>query len=211
MAAVPAANLALFDFDGTITTRELLPAFVRQAVDPKRLVIGHLLLAPLIIGYKLGWVSGVKVRAAIVRVGFTGESVAMYQHAGLRFAQRVLPVHLRDEAMQRIAWHKDQGDTVVVVSGAFDAYLSHWCREHGLELICSSLEQRDGLLTGRYAGQQCVRAEKARRVRERFDLSAYAQVYAYGDTPEDLDLLALAHRRFYQWRELPAATEPGHD
>ncbi|MFL6585405.1 MAG: hypothetical protein ACJ8GV_00770 [Luteimonas sp.] len=35
--------LALFDFDGTITTRETLPDFLRFATPPRRLQIGTLL------------------------------------------------------------------------------------------------------------------------------------------------------------------------
>jgi phosphoserine phosphatase len=42
-------NLALFDFDGTITTREMLPDFFRLAIPSHRLFIGKILLAPLII------------------------------------------------------------------------------------------------------------------------------------------------------------------
>jgi len=64
--------------------------------------------------------------------------------------------------------------------------------------------------TGRYAGAQCVNEEKVRRVRERFDLSHFATIHAYGDTPEDEALLALAHRRWYRWQERagPAITPP---
>jgi phosphoserine phosphatase len=36
--------------------------------------------------------------------------------------------------------------------------------------------------------------EKARRISSQFDLSRYPEVYAYGDTSEDLEMLALAHR-----------------
>lgn len=57
------------------------------------------------------------------------------------------------------------------------------------------------MLTGRYLGAQCMGEEKARRVRERVDLSAYPLVYAYGDTKEDRELLELAHRRVYRWQE----------
>ena len=121
---------------------------------------------------------------------------------GAAFAREVLPGVLRDEALERIAWHKAQGDRVVVVSGALDVYLSHWCRTHDLELLCSRLESRNGVLTGRYRGKQCVSAEKARRVRAVYDLSAYPVVYAYGDTPEDRDLLRVAHRRYFQWQEV---------
>ena len=122
--------------------------------------------------------------------------------AGERFARDIVPATLRPESMARLQWHREQGDTIVVVSGSFDLYLSHFCAQHGLELLCSSLESRDGVMTGRFAGAQCVGAEKARRVRERYDLSRYPVVHAYGDTHEDRDLLALAHRRWYRGRQI---------
>lgn len=197
-------NLALFDFDGTITTREMFPDFLHLAVTPRRLTLGKVLLAPLIVGYKLGFVPGTVVRAAIVRFGFSGVSVAVLNAHGLSFAQSALPSVLRPEALERINWHKSQGDTVVIVSGAFDVYLAHWCQSHQVELICSSLEHKGGVLTGRYLGRQCVLEEKARRVRQAYDLSSYGRIYAYGDTKEDLNLLELAHERYYQWKKVPA-------
>lgn len=195
-------NLALFDFDGTITTREMLPDFFRRAIPRRRLLIGQVLLAPLIVGYKLGWVSGTTARAAIVRFGFTGLPFADYDAAGAAFAADVLPGVLRPEVMQRIAWHRAQGDHVVVVTGALDIYMARWCRSHDLDLVCSVLEQRDGRLTGRYQGAQCVRAEKARQVSERYPGKNYGEVYAYGDTVEDRELLALATRKFYRGLEI---------
>ncbi|ECP5059854.1 HAD family hydrolase, partial [Escherichia coli] len=51
-------SLALFDFDGTITTRETMPDFVRRSVSRRRLLVGQLLLAPLVLGYKIGILSG---------------------------------------------------------------------------------------------------------------------------------------------------------
>lgn len=197
-------NLALFDFDGTITTREMFPDFVHVAVQPRRLALGKLALAPLVVGYRLGLVPGTVVRAAIVRVGFSGASLAALEAHGLSFARSVLPTVIRPQALERILWHKSRGDAVVVVSGAFDVYLRHWCHAHQLGLVCSSLEHRDGVLTGRYQGRQCVRSEKARRVRQAYDLSSYGRIYAYGDTSEDLDLLALAHEQYYRWQLVPA-------
>lgn len=196
-------NLALFDFDGTITDREMLPAFVRFAVPPARLRLWSWLLAPWVIGYRLGWVSGVSIRRKIARAGFRGMTEADYRAAGERFAREALPSVLRPQAMARIAWHRARGDTVVVVSGAYDVYLQPWCREHGLGLICSSLESVDGRLTGRYAGAQCVGEEKARRVREQYVLSDFDAVHAYGDTPEDAELLALADESWFRvWPEI---------
>lgn len=196
-------DLALFDFDGTLTTCETMPGFMRAAVPTRRLRPGRMLLAPLVIGYRLGAVPGTWVRAGICRFGFRGVPVAELMHHGNAFARDVLPGLLRPEAMARIAWHRTRGDRVVVVSGGLDAYLQPWVHAHGLDLVCSSLEQRDGRLTGRYQGWQCVGAEKVRRVRARYDIAGYARIHAYGDTPEDYDMLAMAQERHYRGKPLP--------
>ncbi|WP_049620814.1 HAD family hydrolase [Frateuria defendens] len=202
-------NLALFDFDGTITTRAMFADFLHAAVPPRRRLPARIVLAPLVAGYKLGLVPGNLIRASAVRVGLAGLPEAVAVEHGRRFASAVLPGVLREIALERIAWHRAQGDRVMVVSGALDVYLSPWCRQHGLELICSELEVEGGVLTGRYRGAQCVGPEKARRVAEACDLSAYPEVYAYGDTREDFDLLRLAHHRYFRWQAWPGpAAEP---
>jgi len=195
-------NLALFDFDGTITTQEMFRPFIEFAASPRRLAWGGALLAPMVVGYKLGWLSPNLMRRCAVHVGLRGVAEDQALSIGAAFACSELPRVLRSHAMERIAWHKAQGDRVVVVSGALDVYLSHWCRQHDLELLCSRLESRAGRLTGRYLGEQCVNEEKSRRVREAYDLARFPVVYAYGDTHEDGPLLALAHRRYYRWQEL---------
>lgn len=195
-------NLALFDFDGTITTREMYRDFIQVAVPPRRRAIGAVLFAPLVLGYKLGLVSGSVIRAAVVAYGLRGVTEVAMDEAGERFARDALPAVLRANAMERILWHKAQGDRVIVVSGALDVYLSHWCRQHELELICTSLEAREGRLTGRHRGRQCVGKEKARRITQALDVTAFPVIYAYGDTKDDLDMLGLAHKKFYGWREM---------
>jgi HAD superfamily hydrolase (TIGR01490 family) len=194
-------NLALFDFDGTITQREMFADFVRAAVSARRRLAGALLFGPMLAGYKLGLVSGNTIRASVVQFGFRGARADAVDEAGRRFALDVLPSVVRPDALERIRWHRQQGDRVMVVSGALDVYLGHWCRQHGLDLLCSRLEARGGVLTGRYRGAQCVGAEKSRRIREVLDLDEFPVIYAYGDTHEDLDMLRLAHRRYYRWRE----------
>lgn len=196
-------NLALFDFDGTITSQDTFTPFIYFALDPKRILFGALLLSPMILGYKLGFLPAAKMRAGIVKVGFRGQPAAQVRELGSLYSKRRLPAVVRPEALERIRWHKREGDVVVVVSASLDAYLRDWCTELELELICSELEARDGVLTGRYAGGDCTGSEKAKRVLARYDLSQFPLIYAYGDTDEDRHLLALANRRYFRWRELP--------
>lgn len=191
-------NLALFDFDGTLTTRETYADFMRHAVSPLRRALGTPLFAPMLAGYKLGLVSGNRIRRHVAAFGLRGASATHVHATGTRFAAEHIPPLLRMDAMQRLAWHKAQGDTVVLVSGGLDFYLAPWCRTHGIELLCSRMETRGDCLTGHYLGAQCVGEEKARRVRERFDLAAYEQCHAHGDSDEDLAMLALAQQRTYR-------------
>ena len=190
-------DLALFDFDGTLTTRETFPAFMRYAVVRPRLLAGGVLLAPVVFGYRRGWVAGNPTRASIVQMGLRGVDAERLRAQGAAFARDVLPGVLRPEAMARLAWHRQRGDRVVVVSGGLDVYLAPWCADQGVELLCSVLAERGGRITG-YAGLQCVGEVKVRRVRTLCDPQAYAAIHAYGDTHEDQAMLAMAHHRTYR-------------
>lgn len=198
-------DLALFDFDGTITDREMFVPFLKLVAPPPRLVLGKLALAPMLAGYRMGLVSGPRIRAAAVRVALTGMPLAAVERGGVAFADAVLPGVLRPAMLERIGWHRSRGDVVVVVSAALEVALAPWCATHGLELLGSRLEQRNGVLTGRYLGAQCAGDEKVRRVLERYDPAPYETIHAYGDTPEDFAMLALADRRHYRGRDWPVA------
>ena len=104
--------------------------------------------------------------------------------------------------MERLQWHRHQGDTVAVVSAGLDVYLRPWCEAHGVELICTELEERHGRMTGRYRRGDCSGSAKAERIRETFDLERFKSIYAYGDAPEDRQMLALANRKYYRWKEI---------
>src|SRR5262245_20311013 len=202
--ARPGVNLALFDFDGTITARDSFPGFLRYAVSPRRQRIGVVVLAPWILGYRAGLVPAPAVRGALARFGFRGEPAASVRELGLCYARDVIPRLVRPCARERIAWHQERGDRVVVVSASLDVYLAGWCESLGIERISTELEIVDGAITGRFAGGDCSGPEKARRVRAAHDLASYARIYAYGDTHEDLEMLALAHERYFRWRAVNA-------
>jgi len=197
-------SLALFDFDGTITSSDTWTPFMRFATPPARLVAGQILLAPVFVGYRTGLMSAAAARTYAARVAFRGLESSMLRRRGLEYATTHLPRTVRPAAIDRIEWHRSQGHAVVVVSAALDVYLQPWCDRLGLDCICTTLEERGGRLTGRLIAGDCSGAEKARRIRERYPVETGAHVYAYGDTIDDREMLALAHTKFYRWREVAA-------
>jgi phosphatidylglycerophosphatase C len=202
-------DLALIDFDGTITTKGVYPEFLRFAVSRRRKLTAGVLVSPLIVGYKCGLISEPAIRLVLSRASFQGSDPARVRALGEQFVRDVMPGLIRPIALERIAWHKDRGDRVVVVSASLDAYLIPWCRGLALDLICTELEESAGCLTGRYVRGDCYGIEKVRRIRERLPLAEYGTIYAYGDTEDDRPMLDMADRKYFRWQEvhdLPAAS-----
>lgn len=197
-------DLALFDFDGTITSRDVFPSFLVHGAPRWRVGLGWGLLGLPYAGMKLGVVSPRWMRLAAAWVGFIGMREVDVRARGEDFAQRVIPSLLRPEAMARIAWHRERGDTIVVVSASMDAYLEPFCRAHGLALVCNHPAVRGGRLTGLLRERDCAGEGKVARLRARFDLEHFDRIHAYGDTDEDRAMLALAQHRWFRGVALPA-------
>jgi phosphatidylglycerophosphatase C len=195
-------DLALFDFDGTITERDTYTGFIYFATGRARQLLGTAALALPILSHRLGLLPGTHLRVAVSRVAFALQSQRVMVRRGEVYARQVIPTLLRANALERLAWHRARGDRIVIVSASLDVYLRPWCEEHGYGLLCTELDARAGVLTGGYRGGDCTGAEKARRVRASYDLSGFSKVYAYGDTPEDRALLQLAHERYYCWERV---------
>jgi HAD superfamily hydrolase (TIGR01490 family) len=195
-------NLALFDFDGTITFKDSFAPFIKLSVNASMPITARIRALPVIAGYKMGIVSASRTRSKISALVFRGRPESEIRELGSNYARGTLPGTIRPKAEKRIAWHKAQADTVVVVSAALDMYLAEWCRLASLDVICTELEVVDGVLTGRYRGGDCVGPEKLRRIKQRYRLEDFAEIYAYGDTIEDSAMLSLASHRYFRWREL---------
>ena len=114
-------NLVLFDFDGTITRSDTLTPFIRFAGRPARM------LAASDRGISARHGFGEQGQADDCESLFSGRGGGVRQR-GVEYATTALPRTLRQLALERIEWHKSNGDDVVVVSGSLDAYLGPCAR-----------------------------------------------------------------------------------
>jgi phosphatidylglycerophosphatase C len=202
-------GLALFDFDGTITTKDTFSDFMRFAASPTRSAICMVALAPLMLAYRAGWVAASTARPIAARLAFGHFITQKLRDHGERYAAEVLPSCIRPQALERIKWHQQRGDKVVVVSASLDVYLRPWCSGHGVELICTCLEERGGKFTGRFVDKDCSGIQKVLRIRSAYDIERFSDIYAYGDTSEDYEMLCLANHRYYRWRKMKARPPVG--
>lgn len=194
-------ELALIDFDNTVTDCDTYARFLRRVATPEQLAQAWWKVGPWLLAYRLKLMSAKRIRARVTWLVMRGRHADDIAAQAAGFSREVLPEVVRPKMLEQIRWHLQQRHTVVIVSGSLDLYLRSWCEAMGLEMICNRLESRDGRLTGRYAEGDCG-PHKVDRIRARYDLSRYVRIHAYGDSSEDRPMLALAQERWYRGKPL---------
>ena len=192
--------VAAFDFDGTLTRHDTLFPFLLQVAGPVKLLIKIIYLIPILTAYALGLMRNDIAKIKVLRRFLADMEMTTLQQHALQFAEQKLPTLLRPEAMQRLAWHKQQGHRCVVVSASLELYLRPWASTAGFDdVLGSRLEELDnGRTSGKLLGENCFGPEKMRRLASLLGPREGYTLYAYGDSRGDKELLSAADYPFYK-------------
>lgn len=184
-------GVAAFDFDGTLARRDTLVPFLRQACGRR-----HLALAAA--GACRRARNRDELKLALLEGLFRGWPEERVLGLGRAYAA-ALPGLLRPEMTERLRWHQGEGHAVVVVSASLAAYLRPLGEHLGLDDVLAVELAADaaGTLTGGVdGGANCRGAGKVTRLRawldDRFGAGTDVELWAYGDSSGDEELLALA-------------------
>ena len=191
-------SLALFDFDGTITTKDTFSQFLIYLMSPPRLLFESMILGPTYVAYLLNLISNNSAKGMALKRVLSGYPEDQLYRLGRDFYKYRCRGLIRPKALERIKWHKEQGDDVVLVSASVGFWLLPFAEEYGLDLICTRVKCVQGICSGQLDGLNCFGAEKVRRVQQKYNLSEYETVYAYGDTRGDKEMLEVAQLGFFK-------------
>ena len=191
-------EIAFFDFDGTITTKDTLLEFIKFCKGRFPFYFGFLLYAPYLVAYKLKIISNQTAKEKILSHFFRGTPVEAFKNYCSDFSKNVLPGLIRKDALEEIKRLQKKNIKVVVVSASPENWIQSWSLETGTELIGSRLEIKSGKLTGKVLGKNCHGDEKVNRISEMYNLSEYHIVAAYGDSHGDKPMLRLATHAYYK-------------
>ena len=191
-------QLVLFDFDGTITKKDTFTEFLVFALGRRRLFVFllfhiHLLLLCVFDVISIGF-----IKQKITHRFFKGYSEEYFQNIASNFADKKIPNIVKESALKKLIWHKEQNHQVVIVSASFKNWLKIWCEQYDIELLCTELEVKNGTLTGYFFKPNCHGLEKVRRIKEKYEIDNYSQIYVYGDSSGDKEMLMLADYAYYK-------------
>ena len=178
-----------FDFDGTLTTRDTLIAFIRYACGTSRFLFGFLLHAPLLVLMKLRLYSNGKAKQKVFAHFFKGMTIETFDTLCQDFARTHRHL-LRPETVRQLEQALSEGAEVLIVSASIDNWVQPFFPS--VTVLGTQIEVINGSLTGRFLTPNCYGQEKVRRILALHpDRSAY-HLTAYGDSRGDRELLAFA-------------------
>ncbi|HEY4396920.1 MAG TPA: HAD-IB family hydrolase [Acidimicrobiia bacterium] len=185
--------IAAFDFDKTISTRDNVVPFLRALVGRARLTRALLAISPQLVRASLGDERRDAAKVALVRHTLTGYDAGRLAEVAADFAGEVVDRHLRPDVVERVAWHRNQGHELVMVSASFTSYLDPIAARLGFATVLATelAVGDDGRLTGELVRPNVRGAEKVRRLDEWLGPGP-AFVWAYGDSSGDRELLTRA-------------------
>ncbi len=191
-------KLVLFDFDGTITTKDSLLEFLIFYKGIFRFLGGMLLLSPVIAAYLLKIIPNWKGKQRVLKYFLAGERLDDFNKKCRRFSEQKLSKLIRPGAAETIQQYLSEGAQVAVVSASAENWVGPWCEKMGIICVATQLEVKDGIITGNLCGANCYGPEKVKRIQKQFLLSEYDHIVAYGDSSGDREMFEIAHQFHYK-------------
>jgi len=191
-------TLAIFDFDGTLTSKDTFLELIKYHNGFFRYWLGIIQLSPIILLHLMNVIPNWRAKECVLSFFFKGISLEEFESLCEAFAKKSIPSIIKLEAQLKLDWHKMQGHDIAIVSASAENWLKAWCESNNVTLVATRLEIENGCLTGRLMGKNCYGPEKLVRLKERYNLECYSEIYVYGDSRGDREILSIATHPFYR-------------
>jgi phosphatidylglycerophosphatase C len=192
------SHIAFFDFDGTITANDSMIEFVKFAHGEFKFYIGLFLLSPILLALKLKLINNHTAKEKFIFHFFNSYSESELHQLAEKFSGKLEKMVLPN-ALKKIEWHKQNNHEVVIVSASLETYLKHWCDKQNITLICTQLEFKNQKLSSKFSTKNCYGIEKVNRIKNQYDLKKFQDIYVYGNSRGDKEMLELGSHTFYKY------------
>lgn len=187
-------RLVLFDFDGTITTKDSFLKFLKFSASPNLFYLKLLLAFPYYFMYMLGIYDEKKSKEKILNVFIKNKSKEELIRMGNLFIDKLIKTKIvKPQFIDLIEEYKREKCEIAIVSASFDIWICPFCEKFNLVAICTKLKyDKSNIFIGEIEGKNCKGIEKKLKILNTFDLTKYAEIIAYGDSVGDNEMMDLA-------------------
>ena len=192
-------EIIVYDFDGTITTKDTFALFLRYYAGNFKWALNILRLLPVFAAYLIRLIDRNSVKAHVIRRFFKNESVSDVNAKAKQFAHEVIPGLIRPLAQESLDAAKKTPESLYICSASITPYLDAWADTQGIgNILATELEESNGRYTGQIKGWNIWGPGKVRRILAEFAPYPVTIMEAYGDSRGDKELLHAA--QVSHWR-----------
>jgi len=190
--------IAVFDFDGTLTTKDTLLDFIQFSRGKVRLLLGCLLFLPLIILMKLRLYPNGKCKQLFFSWFFKDMPYAQFKSLCQDYQGRVANF-LRNSTLLKLKELHEKDADIYVVTASIEDWTIPICEQLGVKAVLGTKIEVDenGIITGSFSGKNCYGKEKVLRLLEKVPDRQNYCLYAYGDSRGDYEMISFADFGFF--------------
>lgn len=191
--------VAAFDFDGTLTYFDTLFPFLCSTLGIFNTLIRLIPISFKLLSFPLGGLGRQDAKEMILSQTLKGYPLPEIENKADAFAKGPLLKLLKPQGIKRLAWHQAQGHQIVLISANIEPIIQAYAKQiHADYVIASKLEVSQKGVTGKLQGLNCWGEEKVRRLLNTIGPKKDYELYVYGDSKGDAELLQLADHPYYR-------------
>jgi len=119
-------TLALFDFDGTLTTKDSLEEFVKFAVGKPSYYFKLALFSPIFFLYKIKIMDNSYAKELLFRLYFHKINEDEFKAVAQEYGETKINDIIREDIYEKFLQHIQDGDKVLIVSASICSWLQPW-------------------------------------------------------------------------------------
>lgn len=192
-------KLYLFDFDGTLTTKDTMFLYLKF-YNRKKYYIQFIKHLPLFILLKLKLMNAQKVKESFISGVLKGETKTKLHKTSQAFFEQYYPRIIRNNALDFIKSIDRSQTYSYIVTASLDIWVSPFAEAFGMNLLATEALFEGEQFTGKFKTKNCNGEEKVRRIKIATQDLVYNKSIAFGDTNGDRPMLDWAnegHFRFF--------------
>lgn len=187
--------VVVFDFDGTLTTKDTLLEFIKFACGTRLFYIGFILHLHLLVLMKLNLYPNWKCKEKIFAWFFRGIPYSRFKQLGEDFSLSAKRL-LRADVVNLLYKYLNTESRIYVVSASIEEWVLPLCRSIGIEYVLATKIEVDSHnnVTGRFLSKNCYGKEKVNRLLTMEPNREEYVLHAYGDSRGDREMLDFADK-----------------
>lgn len=188
----------IFDLDGTLTKGDTFLSFLVLCLREFGFRNWSILLLPYdVLLYLGGRITNSQLKEVFLSKVLSGISLERVQPVSEKFVSALLKSKMNEQVTRVLNCHLVQKHRVVLATASVDIYVRDIAKRLSIhEVVCTLIEVRNGLITGRLVGKNCHGMEKIRRLEEFLSPSELQRAVFYTDHHSDLPLLKKVEEGF---------------